>query len=163
MPYKDPEKRREAQKDQMRRRRADKAREDIHPPSQAGDAVPSEGAPSEGFIHLPSEAPTSPAVELPMNQMPLGASAEVVAAQTEQYLATRGWVLWKCWNLNGDIVVVVRDESVTGFPPEYPVFTEAELMHVGDMSLQQLRFIMETKKQNACSIVDHKKGGTENG
>lgn len=54
------------------------------------------------------------------------AQAEEVARRTREFLATRGWCLWKCSVLNGDIIVVVRDVTVAGYP-EFPVYTVAEL------------------------------------
>jgi DNA polymerase-1 len=53
--------------------------------------------------------------------------AEVVALHTRKLLDSRGWCLWKCSRFDGEEIVVVRDETVVGYPRGHRVYSEAEL------------------------------------
>jgi len=86
-------------------------------------------------------------------------SPQGVARRTRELLATGGWCLWKCRVLNGGTIVVVRDESVTGYP-EYPVYTEAELKELCQDSASEatIRLVHEAKKL-AGAVVTSVEGG----
>jgi len=81
--------------------------------------------------------------------------AEVVAECTRELLNFRGWCLWKCSTLGGDIIAVVRDENVEGVPEGYPVYTEAELEELcrGDVSEAHLRLVHEAKKLAGAVVI----------
>jgi hypothetical protein len=81
-------------------------------------------------------------------------SAALVAHHTRELLSTRGWCLWECESLGGDVVVVVRDEDVSGMPEGYPVYTEAELAELfrRDISQTTLSLVHEAKKQGAIVV-----------
>ena len=81
--------------------------------------------------------------------------AEVIAERTRELLATRGWCLWKCSTLAGDIIAVVLDEKVEGVPERYSVYTEAELEELckDDISEATLRLVHEAKKLVGAKVV----------
>jgi len=81
--------------------------------------------------------------------------AEVIAERTRELLATRGWCLWKCSALAGDIIAVVLDEKVEGVPEGYSVYTEAELEELckDDVSEATLRLVHEAKKLVGAKVV----------
>ena len=81
--------------------------------------------------------------------------AEVVAERTRELLATRGWCLWKCSTLDGEIIAVARDGLVNGIPDGYPVYTGAELEELfwADVSEVTLRMIHEAKKLAGAKVT----------
>jgi hypothetical protein len=78
----------------------------------------------------------------------LSSASRETARRTEELLATRGWCLWKCSVMNDEVIVVVRDEQVTGYPQGYVVYTEGELKELfkNDVSDSSLALVYETKK-----------------
>jgi len=74
--------------------------------------------------------------------------AEEVARRTRELLATRGWCLWKCSTLGGEVIALVGGENVTGVPGGYPVYTELELEELcqDGVSEATLRLVHEAKK-----------------
>jgi hypothetical protein len=88
------------------------------------------------------------------------AQAEEVARCTRELLATRGWCLWKCSILGGEVIAVVRDESVKGIPEGYPVYTEAELEQLcqDDVSDATLRLVNEAKKLTGAKVISAEEG-----
>jgi hypothetical protein len=83
-------------------------------------------------------------------------SAALVAHHTRELLSTRGWCLWKCKSLGGDIVVVVGAEGAEGMPDGYPVYAEAELAELFRRNISQatLRLVHEAKKQVGAVVVN---------
>jgi len=83
------------------------------------------------------------------------AQAEETAQRTRELLATRGWCLWKCSTLGGDIIAVVLDENVEGVTEEYPVYTQVELEQLchADINEETLRLVHETKKLAGAKVV----------
>lgn len=53
--------------------------------------------------------------------------AEETAQRTRELLESRGWCLWKCSTLGGEVIAVMLNENAEGVPEGYPVYTEAEL------------------------------------
>lgn len=84
------------------------------------------------------------------------AQAEEVARRTSELLITQGWCLWKCSTLGGDVVVVVRDESVKGIPEGYPIYTELELGELcqDGVSEATLKLVHETKKMAGAKVTN---------
>lgn len=82
--------------------------------------------------------------------------ADLVALHTRRLLSSRGWHLWKCDVLGGEVIVVVRDEKVAGVPEGYPVYTEAELKKLfsEDINESTLRLIHEAKKHGGAVVTD---------
>jgi len=80
-------------------------------------------------------------------------SAEEVAQDTFRQLSTQGWCLWRCKLLNGEVIVVVRDELVEGIPAGYPVYTSGELLELLDVDDSMVRLIHEAKKKGGASIA----------
>jgi hypothetical protein len=83
------------------------------------------------------------------------ARAQEVARRTCELLDNRGWCLWRCKNLNDDIVVVCRDEDSRGYPNGYPVYIEYELDIVGrdDLNHDSLRLVHEAKKLTGARVT----------
>lgn len=79
--------------------------------------------------------------------------AREVARRTRELLATKGWCLWKCITLGGEVIAVVQDESVEGVPEGYPVYTELELEELfkDDVSGVTIRLVHEAKKHGALT------------
>jgi len=83
------------------------------------------------------------------------AQAQEVARRTRELLATRGWCLWQCSMLGGDIIAVVQDELVEGIPEGYQVYTEAELEELfwADVSEATLCLVHEAKKLAGAKVI----------
>jgi hypothetical protein len=90
-----------------------------------------------------------------LGQDAAAAQAEEVARRTRYLLATRGWCLWKCNVLGGDIIAVVLDETVDGVPEEYPVYTAEELGELCQDSVSEatLRLVHEAKKLAGAKVT----------
>ena len=83
------------------------------------------------------------------------AQAEETARRTRELLVTRGWCLWKCSTLGGDIIAVVRDENIEGVPEGYPVYTQVELEQLcrADINDATLRLVHEAKKLAGAKVA----------
>ena len=83
-------------------------------------------------------------------------AAELVALRTRKFLDSRGWCLWKCNLFGGEVIVVVKDETVEGFPKGHPVYTEAELEKLmrGNIKDSSLHLVHEAKKIGGAIIMD---------
>jgi len=79
--------------------------------------------------------------------------AQEVAKQTSELLNTPGWCLWKCRALNDEVIVVTRDELVSGIPGGYPVYTEQELEYLLEADDSTLRLVHEAKKQAGAVVI----------
>jgi hypothetical protein len=79
--------------------------------------------------------------------------AQEVAAQTYQLLASRGWCLWRCRALDNEVIVVLRDELITGFPAGYPTYLEQELECLLEADDSALKLIHEAKKLAGATIT----------
>jgi len=86
--------------------------------------------------------------------------AEVVAECTRELLATRGWCLWKCSVLGGEVICVVQDELVEGVPEGYQVYTEAEREELfqDGVSDSTLRLVHEAKKLIGAKVTNREGG-----
>jgi len=80
--------------------------------------------------------------------------AQEVAAQTRKLLETRGWCLWRCRGLNNEVIVVLRDELITGFTAGYPTYLEQELEFLLEADDSTVKLIHEAKKIAGATIVD---------
>ncbi|HEY82518.1 MAG TPA: MarR family transcriptional regulator [Dehalococcoidia bacterium] len=105
--------------------------------------------------------------EAELGKLEAFAQAKEVAQHTKELLSSRGWCLWKCSVLDGDIIVVLRDELVTGYPEGYPVYTEAELEELcqGGVSEATIRLIHEAKKTAGATVesVENARGRATSG
>ena len=92
--------------------------------------------------------------ELPPGEMPKTPEkiAEEVAMQTRELLDTKGYVAWKCSQLDDPIIIIIRDKSVTDYPKGYPVFTEDEIKADAGNELSTTRLIIEAKKEVGAEI-----------
>lgn len=84
------------------------------------------------------------------------AQAEDTARRTGELLDKQGWCLWKCSALDGDIIVVYRDEVSVGYPKGYPVYIEYELELLGrdKVNHDSLRLIHEAKKLAGARLLN---------
>ncbi len=94
--------------------------------------------------------------EKELAQLEVLAGAEDTARRTGELLGKRGWCLWKCGALDGDIIVVCRDEVSAGYPKGYPVYIEYELDMLGrdKANHDSLRLIHEAKKLAGARLVN---------
>jgi len=74
-------------------------------------------------------------------------------ASVSELLATRGWCLWQCRALEGEVIVVLRDELVDGFPTGYPTYLEQELEYLLEASDSTLRLVHEAKKLAGATVT----------
>jgi hypothetical protein len=83
---------------------------------------------------------------------------------TEELLASQGWCLWQCSALDGEIIALVRDESVKDVPAGYVVYTQAEMEEVGRHKVPQatLRIIHESKKRAHAKLISIESNHKEN-
>jgi len=87
--------------------------------------------------------------------------AREVARRTREFLAAmQGWCLWKCSTLGGEVIAVIRDASVTGYPDGYPAYTEIELRELfkDDVSEATLRLVHEAKKLVGAKVTNNEGG-----
>jgi hypothetical protein len=77
-----------------------------------------------------------------------------VETTTEELLAAQGWCLWQCDALDGEIIALVRDESIKDVPEGYVVYTEAEMAEIGRFKVPQstIRLVHESKKRHAATV-----------
>jgi hypothetical protein len=83
---------------------------------------------------------------------------------TAELLASQGWCLWQCSALDGEIIALVRDESVKDVPAGYVVYTQAEMEEVGRHKVSQatLRIIHESKKRAHAKLISIESNHKEN-
>ena len=83
--------------------------------------------------------------------------AEEVARRTEELLESRGWCLWQCDDLGGEVIVVALGIDVPGIPWGKVVYTEAELKELfgggKPVSPTTLRLIHEAKKRTTALVA----------
>lgn len=163
MPAKDPEKFREYQREQMKRRRAQaKAATNADSTSLSAVETSSPSTKSESSsLSTPKVAP-APASQIEekvtkVNQgNPIAVdmeSAKVVGAAIKERLETKGWCKVRATLLNNDIIVVIRDEEVTDYPKGFPVYTDDEMKEVAHLTLDTIKRIHFLKKKTQCQIL----------
>lgn len=79
--------------------------------------------------------------------------AQEVAAKTYELLEKKGWCLWRCRNLDDEVIVVVRDELVSGYPEGYAVYTDQELEYLSEASSSTLRLVHQAKKTGGALVI----------
>ena len=83
----------------------------------------------------------------------LGQSPEEVGARTSELLGERGWCLWQCWLLDGDVIVVVDETIARDVPSGYPVYLLTELYQLEKADEPTIRLIHEAKKLGGAVVV----------
>ena len=83
-------------------------------------------------------------------------AAEVVAIRTRKLLDSRGWCLWKCSLFGGEVIVLIKDGAMKGYPKGHPVYIEAELEKLmqGNIRYSSLHLVHEAKKIGGAIIMD---------
>jgi len=83
---------------------------------------------------------------------------------TLELLATQGWCLWQCSALDGEIIALVRDESVKDVPEGYVVYTKAEMEEIGRFNVPQstIRLVHEAKKRTSATVISVEPNHKEN-
>ena len=85
------------------------------------------------------------------------AEAEHTVNRTCQLLDTRGWCKWQCEALGDDIVVIARDDKVTGLPDGLVVYTMQEFQHLfggsKPISRSTPRLAHEAKKLFTATVL----------
>jgi hypothetical protein len=82
-------------------------------------------------------------------------------ASSNELLATRGWCLWRCRALGDEVIVVLRDELVDGFPAGYPTYLEQELDYLLEVGDGTLRLVHEAKKLAGATVTGVEKRDRE--
>lgn len=79
---------------------------------------------------------------------------EEEAAKTRLQLEDKGWCPWRCSVLNDEVIIVVRDELVTGYPPDYPTYTTQELIELtrDGVGVETIRLAHEAKKALGAKV-----------
>jgi hypothetical protein len=108
-------------------------------------------------------SPTSPQIQKKQLQGDMRDDGDVFSegvyipleATTEELLATQGWCLWQCDALDGEVIALVRDESVKDVPEGYIVYTQAEMAEIGRFRVPQstLCIIHEAKKRASATVI----------
>jgi hypothetical protein len=104
---------------------------------------------------LPATAPV-PENKPPGPPLP-GKDAEQVAELTLAALDEKGYCLWKCSALGGDVIMIVDDSTVAGAlagaPAGYPVYTLAELEMTDPLRTSTIRLIHIAKKNGGAVVT----------
>jgi hypothetical protein len=79
--------------------------------------------------------------------------AQEAATRTHELLETRGWCLWRCRALGDEVIVILRDELVSGFPSGYPTYLEQELESLLEVDDCTLKLIHEAKKLAGATVT----------
>ena len=89
------------------------------------------------------------------------AAACALAAGTGEQLRTRGWCVWQCAALDDDLMLIVRDDTVSGTPAGIPRYTVAELemLHRHGMSSFTMRMVHAVKKRAPARVMACIKNG----
>ena len=141
MPYKDAVKEREYRREQARNRRA--ALKKIGPPIDSAEEKP----------EVPARNKTiqAPPVTAPVNKPSWAFSIEEEDAARDlihkslRIIEEKGFVLWKCRNLNNDLVVIIKDNKTLNYPRGYPVYTLKELKEISGMGDSTIKLIHRIK------------------
>lgn len=83
------------------------------------------------------------------------AQAREVASLTLQLLRFQGWCLWQCCYPTHEVIVIARDDKVVGMPPGLPIYMQAEMELLGQVTIAMstLRLICEAKKRRGVRII----------
>jgi len=166
MAHKDPELRREYQRQLMARRRA-RQKESIEggvnttaPPSSNSETIllPNPDLPQlkkkdSGSIATQAGAATNPTPRAFSDGASELVQANEVAKKTEELLEKQGWALWKCELLNGAEILILRDQDVEKYPQGYPIYTTDDLKSLISLSDKTIRMIHETKKAALVQVL----------
>ena len=79
-------------------------------------------------------------------------ATEEVAAESSRQLEEKGWCLWECSGLGGEVIVVIISELITNYPKEYPVYTLQELKDILPLDDQMLQAAHRAKKELGAKI-----------
>jgi hypothetical protein len=79
-------------------------------------------------------------------------SIEETMVETHRQLTEKGWCLWECSALGGDVVIIVIDETITGYPAGLPVYTLQEMDEVAKLDFKTIRLAHEAKKALGAKI-----------
>ena len=150
MPYSDPEKRKQYNAELQRRRRA----------AQSGSEIPSTSAvatlpnkPIPGQIDFDGGIYSAPEQKTEFRIVRTIEDPQDIADETRKRLRAKGWLVWTCTKLDNDRIVIVRDETVGGYPQGLPVYTEAELKQFDELTLGTIRRIHAIKKLELAELT----------
>lgn len=156
MPYKDKEQQRDAQREQMRKRRAEAK-------LQGGSSIatevssPASEKPDNALLSETEslETPPLPEVELkkPIASYPIINDPYKTAELTRQLLDGKGWCFWKCSVFHNEIIVIIRDKAVEGYPENFTIYTEAELKELIKRSDYGMMRLHEAKKVTQGELI----------
>ena len=90
-------------------------------------------------------------------------SPEEVGVRTSELLGEKGWCLWQCEVLDGDVIVVVDEahspgvhETARNLPEGHAVYRLRELRHLLKVDDSTIRLVHEVKKLGGAVILEVK-------
>lgn len=88
-----------------------------------------------------------------MNSIDL-TEATKTAEQTREILKDKGWCYWKCYNLDGDIIIVAADGfQLPMMNIKYPVYTMSEINELSNADINAIRIVHQAKKLMPGAVV----------
>lgn len=171
MPYKDKEEERQYRREQMRQRRAQAKGKQVEgtptlttgvspPPVQTTAKQPDARSQTKTkpapATRIPEPARTTQPDEYGLGREPTEeelSQAAITAYETRKALDTIGWVAWECRYLDNDVIIIIRDESVKGYPRGYPVYTENEIKLHENLTAQEVRRLHLIKKATGGELI----------
>lgn len=144
MPRKNQEERNKYQKEKMRKRRAEGKPEK--------QPEPSEIPPSQPEVEPEPPQPKT-ALEKRIENYPIFSDPYQTADLTRQLLDGKGWCFWKCSVFHNEIIVIIRDKTVEGYPENFTAYTEAELSELVKVSPHALGLLHQAKKATQGELI----------
>jgi len=90
-------------------------------------------------------------------------SPEEVGVRTSELLGKKGWCLWQCEVLDGDVIVVVDEADSPGvratarnLPEGYEVYKLRELLLLLQVDDSTIRLVHEAKKLGGAVVLEVK-------
>ena len=157
MPFKDREKRKEASRESMQKSRQIDSPEAITNRPEAISELGEQGnLANKPLLPVKTDKPTPQADSPPILKYERYSTPYQVDKRTRILLDQFGWCLWKCTKLNDEIICIIRDDSVRGYPEKYPVFTDQELrqLNQNETPLETWLLIIEAKKHAGKVLIE---------
>jgi hypothetical protein len=84
-------------------------------------------------------------------------TAEIVAVETILQLGARGYCLWKCALLEGEVIMLVNGKRSDQIPAGYTIYTVEEIDRSFGMSVDELRRLHRVKKITGATLISFEK------
>jgi len=136
MGFKDIEQRRSYDRDLRRRRRAEQSgKAEVKPPASVGNAYQALNPPLSPKVKAESPSAavaTQEKFEMPeqidgqvhlLTGMTVLRHPSIVFEQSKRLLEEKGWCMWRYPTLDNMVWIILRDERVSGYPPNFHTLT----------------------------------------